>query len=78
MGASKKLIDGHLSSASLRYPHICIDAELLYTDLDSFFYALDERTSNFAGDFRIRMCQTQGKFVIANSCEDLTRVNSIL
>ena len=42
MGASEKLIDGQLSSASLRNTHVCIDAELLYADFDGFLYVLDE------------------------------------
>ena len=47
MGASKKLIDGHLSSASLRYPHICIGKEL--QRIQTVGFATDDRENEPLG-----------------------------
>ena len=41
MGASQKLIDGHVPSTGLRYPHVCADAMVFYAYLERFIDALN-------------------------------------
>jgi hypothetical protein len=42
VGAPEEFIYGHVSSARLRYPHICTDTVIFYPDLNWFLDTLNE------------------------------------
>jgi hypothetical protein len=73
VGAPEKLLDRHCIAICLHYSHLDVDAVVSDADLNRLSETVHKTHSYTTKDFEVRTLETQSKFIVSNSCDEITR-----